>query len=180
MGSTRSMRGSLGAPRPSPRSIQTCVSTTSISRHPLYNPEGALETAKIRLPFADGSFDLICMISVLTHLERPEALHYAAETARLLAPGGRCFCTAFLMNPPAREALRQAERSVRFDPASAGPIYYAIPEAPLAAVAYDEDVLLELFLRHGLLRRTPAGYGWWSGRAGRSFQDICVFEKAPA
>lgn len=149
-------------------------------KHPLYNPQGALDTAKTRLPFPDASFDLICMISVLTHLERPEALHYAAETARLLAPGGRCFATAFLMNPPARAGLQQGERSLKFDPAGAGPLYFAIPGAPLAAVAYDEDVLVELFLRHGLRRRNPAGYGCWSGRAGRSFQDICIFEKAPA
>ena len=148
-------------------------------RHRLYNPDGALETAKTRLPFADGSFDLICMISVLTHLEKPEALHYAAETSRLLAPGGRCFATAFLMNPPARAALQSGERTLKFDPAGSGPLYYAIPSAPLAAVAYDEDVLLELFLRNGLRRRNPANYGWWSGRTGRSFQDICIFEKVP-
>ncbi len=147
-------------------------------RHPLYNPAGALDTATIRLPFEDGSFDLICLISVLTHLDRPEALHYASEVARLLAPGGRCFATAFLMNPPARAALKAGNGTLAFDPAGEGPFYYAIPDAPLAAVAYDEDVLLELFLRHGLRRRNPAGYGWWSGRAGRSFQDICVFEKA--
>src|ERR1700684_2352371 len=30
-------------------------------QHPLYNPHGALETAKTRLPFPDGSFDVICM-----------------------------------------------------------------------------------------------------------------------
>ena len=148
-------------------------------RHPLYNPNGALETAKTHLPFADGSFDLICMISVLTHLERPEALHYAAEVARLLAPGGRCFATAFLMNPPARAALQKGEQALKFDPTGNGPLHFAIPDAPLAAVAYDEDVLLELFIRHGLRRRNPAGYGWWSGRTGRSFQDICIFEKAP-
>lgn len=149
-------------------------------RHPLYNPNGAIETAKTTLPFADASFDLICMISVLTHLYRPEALHYAAETARLLAPGGRCFATAFLMNQPARAALQQGEALLKFNPAASGPIYFAIPDAPLAAVAFDEDVLLELFLRHGLRRRDPTSYGCWSGRAGSSFQDICIFEKAAA
>ena len=147
-------------------------------QHPLYNPGGELDTAKTRLPFPDGSFDLICMISVLTHLERPEVLHYAAEVSRLLAPGGRCFATAFLMNPPARVALQGGDRSLKFDPAGSGPLYFAIPDAPLAAVAYDEDVLLELFLRQGLRRRNPAGYGFWSGRTGKSFQDICIFEKA--
>lgn len=149
-------------------------------QHGLYNPGGKLETARTRLPFADESFDLICMISVLTHLDKREALHYAAETARLLASGGRCFATAFLMNRPARAALAEGKGALGFDPVGAGPLYYAVAETPLAAVAYDEDVLLELFLRHGLRRHNPAGYGTWSGRSGRSFQDICVFEKGAA
>lgn len=148
-------------------------------RHELYNPAGALDTATIRLPFADASFDIVCMISVLTHLEAAEALNYATETARLLAPGGRCFATAFLMNPPARAALQQGKGMLAFDGNESGPTYYAIKDAPLAAVAFDEDVLLELFLRHGLRRVRPAGYGSWSGRPGQSFQDICVFEKVP-
>lgn len=149
-------------------------------RHPLYNPNGTLETAKTRLPFADASFDLICMISVLTHLERPEALHYASETARLLAPGGRCFVTAFLYNPPARAALRDGKGALAFDPAEPGPLHFAHKDAPLAAVAYEEDVLLELFLRHRLQRRRPAHYGTWSGRPGQTFQDVCVFDGEPA
>ena len=146
-------------------------------RHALYNPEGALETAGTALPFADGAFDVISLISVLTHLEAAEALHYAAEVARLLAPGGQCFVTAFLMNGPARAALEAGEGRLAFDPAEAGPLWFADPAAPLAAVAFEEDVLLELFLRHGLRRRAPAQYGHWSGRNLASFQDICIFER---
>lgn len=147
-------------------------------KHALYNPTGALETKSTRLPFPNGAFDLICMISVLTHLETEDALHYASEVARLLAPGGRCFATAFLMNPPARAALLQGNGRIAFDGNEPGPLYFGIKDAPLAAVAFDEDVLLELFLRHGLRRRNPATYGSWSGRSSDSFQDICVFDKA--
>lgn len=147
-------------------------------RHPIYNPAGAVDTRSVRLPFEDGSFDLVCMISVLTHLEREDILRYASEMSRLLAPGGRCFATAFLMNPPARQALLDGKGAIGFAGDEAGPIHFGIKEAPLAAVAYDEDVLLELFFRHGLRRRNPAAYGSWSGRAGASFQDICIFDKA--
>ena len=145
--------------------------------HPLYNPHGALPTKGTPLPFADGSFDRVCLISVLTHLDLPEVLHYAGEVARLLAPGGCCLATAFQMNPPAREALAAGQGRLKFDPAADGPVYQADPDAPLAAVAFDEDAFLEKFLRHGLRRRNPAQYGCWSGRDLPSFQDICIFEK---
>ena len=146
-------------------------------RHPLYNLEGRLETAKTPLPFADESFDVVCMISVLTHLDLPEVLHYAAEAARLLAPGGRCFVTAFLMNAPARAALAAGGGRIAFDPAGEGPTHYSNLDAPLAGVAFDEDALLERFLRHDLRRIPPARYGCWSGRILPNFQDICVFER---
>ena len=81
------------------------------------------------------------------------------------------------MNPPAREALQAGLGRIGFNGHEPGPIYHANPEMPLAAVAFDEDVLLELFLRHGLQRRNPAQYGHWSGRETASFQDICVFER---
>ena len=146
-------------------------------QHDLYNPGGKQLTSSIELPYSDHGFDLICMISVLTHLEDSAILRYASEISRLLAPGGRCFATAFLMNEPARCALGKTGGLLGFNPTEKGPIYFAIADAPLAAVAYDEDHLLELFLRHGLRRRSPGFYGNWSGRPGDSFQDICIFEK---
>ena len=146
-------------------------------RHPLYNPQGDLETALTPLPFPDASFDLVTMISVTTYLGPDDVLHYARETARLLAPGGSCFATAFLMNQPARTALASGAGHLPFDPVGEGPLHYANPDAPLAAVGYDEDVLIELFLRNRLHRRAPAQYGNWSGRKSDHFQDICVFDK---
>jgi SAM-dependent methyltransferase len=144
--------------------------------HPLYNPGGTANPAAARLPFPDQSFDVICLVSVLTHLDTAALTNYAREVARLLAPGGRCFATAFLVNPPAREALRSGRGRLAFDPDAEGPEFYADPAAPLAAVAFDEDHLLERFLRFGQRRRRPAVYGCWSGRQSAVFQDICVFE----
>ena len=146
-------------------------------QHPIYNPQGQIPTAAIHLPFPDASFDFISVVSVFTHLSTPDVLAYANEIARLLAPGGRCFATAFLLNPPARQALRTGASRLSFDPAPEGPEIYADSSAPLAAVAFDEDHFLEKFLRVGLHRRREAAYGFWSGRASSVYQDVCVFER---
>jgi hypothetical protein len=84
------------------------------------------------------------------------------------------------VNTPSRAALREGKGPLAFNPYEPGPLYYAYKDTPLAAVAFDEDVLLELFLRQGLVRRNPAQYGSWSGRGGDTFQDIGVFDKGAA
>ena len=52
------------------------------------------------------------------------------KSSRLLAPGGRCFATAFLVNPPAREALRQGKGRLAFDPDPTGPQFHSDPAVP--------------------------------------------------
>jgi SAM-dependent methyltransferase len=146
-------------------------------RNDLYNPKGAGRCADVHLPFADRSFDFIFMTSVLTHLGAGEMRAYAAECARLLADGGRCFVTAFLMNDRARRDLATGQGRIGFDPAQPGPEFHGIPDAPMAAVAFDENFLLGTFRRAGLRRRRPAHYGHWTGRKSPVFQGICVFER---
>jgi SAM-dependent methyltransferase len=145
-------------------------------QHPLYNPAGSLSASNIRFPLPDHSFDFICLVSVVTHIDATVLLNYAREISRLLAPGGRCFTTAFLVNAPARDALRAGNGRLAFDPDAEGSEFYADPAAPMAAVGFDENFLLEKFLRFGKRRRRPAVYGCWSGRPSAVFQDICVFE----
>jgi 2-polyprenyl-3-methyl-5-hydroxy-6-metoxy-1,4-benzoquinol methylase len=43
------------------------------------------------LPFADESFDVVTMLAVLEHLDKPDEI--ALEIARVLAPGGRLVLT---------------------------------------------------------------------------------------
>jgi SAM-dependent methyltransferase len=147
------------------------------ARNELYNPQGAMEGAETRLPFDDRSFDFIVMTSVLTHLSAAEMTAYAAECGRLLADGGRCFVTAFLMNDHARRDLAAGRGRIGFKPDDAGPEFYGIPDVPMAAVAFEENFLLAAFRKAGLRRRRPAQYGHWTGRSSSVFQDICVFER---
>lgn len=145
--------------------------------HPLYNPTGALASDSLRLPFDDASFDFVALVSVLTHVDPPTLDHYAREVARVLAPGGRCFATAFLLNAPSRAGIAAGTARPAFPDSPGETLLYADPAAPLAAVAYDEDRLLAAFLAAGLRRRRQAVYGNWSGREGHVFQDISILER---
>lgn len=146
-------------------------------RNELYNPNGSGSAASVRFPFKDGSFDFIIMTSVLTHLGAAEMAAYAAECGRLLAANGRCFVTAFLMNDHARRDLAQGRGRIGFKHDDPGPEFQGVPDAPMAAVAFEENFLLAAFRRAGLRRRRPARYGSWTGRKSAVFQDICIFER---
>jgi SAM-dependent methyltransferase len=146
--------------------------------HPLYHPAGTQPAESMVLPFPDGSIDMVLLVSVLTHLELPAIARYGAEISRVLAPGGRCFATAFLLNAPARAGIAAGLARPPF-PDQPEAVLIAHPEVPLAAIAFDEDLLLGTLLGAGLQRRRPAAYGNWSGREGGvSFQDICILDRA--
>jgi SAM-dependent methyltransferase len=145
--------------------------------HPLYNPAGAMVPDSVVLPVPDQSADFVALVSVLTHLDEATVGRYAREIKRVLAPGGRCFATAFLLNRPSRAGIARGAARPAFPDVPEAKALHADPKAPLAAIAFDEDLLLARFLEAGLRRRRPAAYGTWSGREhGVSFQDICVFE----
>lgn len=146
--------------------------------HPLYNPAGTMRTEDVRLPFEDGSFDFIFLTSVVTHLTAPEVRAYAREIRRLMAPGARCFLTAFMLNTPARQGLIDGKSALSFDGTSSDREIYAYPDNPSAAVAFEEDYLLSLFWGADMRRTRPPVYGRWSGRntPGDSFQDINLLQ----
>ena len=67
-----------------------------------YHPGGQHSASEYRFPYDDASFDLVIATSVFTHLLEQEADHYLAETARVLAPGGRLFATFFVLDDDSR------------------------------------------------------------------------------
>ncbi|HEY8581937.1 MAG TPA: methyltransferase domain-containing protein [Capillimicrobium sp.] len=136
-------------------------------RNARYNPAGAQEAASFRFPYGDGSFDVVVMTSVLTHLLEPEAANYLAEARRVLRPGGRLLATFFLLDDASRAAIADGRAAIAFrDPA--GSVAIADPEVPEEAVAYAERWVRE----RAPLERVETGA--WRGSPGRSFQDIVV------
>jgi ubiquinone/menaquinone biosynthesis C-methylase UbiE len=61
-----------------------------------YNPSGSPLSGSFRLPFDDGSFNIIYLYSVFSHMMPDDVSVYFAEFTRLLRPEGKTFLTAFL------------------------------------------------------------------------------------
>jgi len=90
--------------------VRASVSATGVVRKKptRYNPGGGAIDAAFRLPAAPGSVDLAYLYSVFSHLPEAHLRVYLGELARVLAPGGRVFLTAFVeegvppvvVNPP--------------------------------------------------------------------------------
>ena len=64
-----------------------------------YNATGRVAELDTVFPAADGSIDLAFATSVFTHMRMGGMKRYLAETARVLAPGGRVAFTAFALEP---------------------------------------------------------------------------------
>jgi SAM-dependent methyltransferase len=138
-------------------------------RNPAYNPDGAVAAVDYRFPYDDGAFDLVIATSLFTHLLDDAADHYLGEAARVLAGGGRLLSTWYLIEDELRSTPPGGFRRV----AAGEPTAIRDPDVPEDAVAFDEAWLRERLSEHGLSLRTLAR-GSWSGREGRSLQDIVV------
>ncbi len=138
-----------------------------------YNPGGTIDPATLRFPYDDERFDIVVMVSVLTHVLPDTLEHYLREARRVLVPDGRLFTTAFLLDGSAREAVTAGSGALAF---AAVDERYAVvdPEVPEEAVAYDEEWFLDRVAQAGF-RKAGIRHGTWTPReSGRAFQDIIV------
>lgn len=145
-----------------------------------YNPDGVLSGRDLRFPIGDGSLDLVCMISVLTHVDLPTVENYIREAGRTLKPDtGRLVATAFLLDDEV-EALLATGRS-RFRMSSAhGPSRVENRDHPELAIAHPRAALLEMLDQSGFAHSSVFN-GHWSGREAvtpMDFQDLLVADRA--
>jgi hypothetical protein len=100
--------------------------------------------------------------------------NYLAEVTRMLKPGGRCFITYFLLTGDSLKSMSQNGSSIDFKGALPGCRVKDVDE-PEAAVAYEQDRILQLYDKNKLAISEPVHYGTWSGFSrGLSYQDIIV------
>ncbi|MEH6607771.1 MAG: class I SAM-dependent methyltransferase [Halioglobus sp.] len=111
-------------------------------RNPEYNPDGVFEASDYRFCFEDSTFDVVFLVSVVTHILPPDFEHYVSEIARMLRPGGRIAFTTFLMN-------EGVEFDGRLFSYGEGPWRSTNAEIPEICVGYHLDYLCEVLASNG-------------------------------
>jgi len=153
-----------------------------------YNPQGKIEATRFRFPFNDGSFDVVVLDSVFTHMVPAHLEHYLEEIIRVLKPGGRIFATYFLLTETSRQLMHNKNSTANFRH-DLGSYAVTSTKVPELAVAYDEHYVSELYARLGLATEHQPGFklhpGFWCGQesawsptSGTGLQDILVATKS--
>ncbi|MGH6859375.1 MAG: class I SAM-dependent methyltransferase [Phyllobacterium sp.] len=144
--------------------------------HNLYNPKGAIDGLELSLPYEDRQFDFIIMTSVVTHLPDEEVSAYLREVERLLAPGGRLFMTAFIVDKSAQDnASGKRDGRLGFQRYDGGPCWFVPELPPLAAVGFDDGFLDRALTGAGLVTTTKS-FGHWRGSPSDHYQDLFIAE----
>ena len=139
-----------------------------------YNPGGRFAASEYEFPYEDASFDFVLLTSVFTHLLPDEVENYLSEIRRVLAPGGRCFASFFLLNEDSLDSIRSGKSTIDFRH-DFGRYRTKDRETPEAAIAYPEDYVRSLYAERGLGIVEPIRYGAWPGRRDfLSYQDVVV------
>lgn len=125
-------------------------------------------------PFVDGSYDLVFLTSVFSHMRPGEIKAYLTEAARLLASGGKIYATFYLIDDEALASIREgvAAQNFQFDFGEFRSTEKAVPEQTIAVPL---DAIRAFYLDTGLLIDEPIQKGNWSGERGASsYQDVIV------
>jgi SAM-dependent methyltransferase len=139
-------------------------------KSPYYNPNGALEPAKMLLPVEDQSIDVVILYSVYTHL-LPETFHrMTSEIGRVLKSGGRCLASFLILDGQTDKAI------FSFNNKWSDECRVENKDNPEGAVGYTKDFIERLFSQNGLHMKT-SHQGTWTGKPGLTVQDQIVFVK---
>jgi len=146
----------------------------------MYNPNGAMTAAELRLPVDDRSIDRIFLFSVFTHMFEPDIRGYLAEFARVLKPSGLALATWFMIDEDNLKSVREfgsvMGEHIRFAHRISMSCWVSDIHHPLGAVGYSEPAIHDMVASAGL-RVINAVRGYWSRvypNIGQGGQDITV------
>ena len=144
-----------------------------------YNPDGKLDGGAYRFPFADGTFDLVLLKSVFTHMVPVDVHTYLREISRVLRRGGRAVITYFLLNDESRRFIDQG-RSVHalYLDYESDPLCRVVdPVVPESVTAHDEGRIRTYYGEVGC-SLVEIDFGNWCGRTSQlGHQDLVIAVK---
>jgi SAM-dependent methyltransferase len=144
----------------------------------VYNPTATVKACEYRFPFADNSFDAVLLGSVFTHTMVEDTWNYLSEIRRMLKPGGRCLISYFLLNEESERLMAEGKSKYAFVH-PLGRCKVVDPANPEAAIAYQEQDILDAYQDRSLEIEGGINYGSWCGRKDfLSFQDLVIATKA--
>jgi SAM-dependent methyltransferase len=136
-----------------------------------YNPNGNCKALDFKFPYKDGSFDVVVLSSVFSHMLPQDMANYFREIARVLKVGGRCWISYFLVDGEAQRFTIADNSKVHFIDMDG--YFIADPKIPENAVGYQEENLLEYYEENNLDVQYPIHYS-----AGN--QNLIVAKKKPS
>ncbi len=129
------------------------------ARNARYNPQGGVDPASLRFPYADEQFDVVCAFAVFMHMQLPEIAHYLEEIGRVLQRDGVAVATFRAISAGERPPRTRDREWV----AVGEGVYSIFPETPGRALAYD-DALVRATIEGAGLHVVQAVPGRWHGR----------------
>ena len=140
-----------------------------------YNKGGTVQASEFVFPYEDNSFDMVFLTSVFTHMFADGVENYLTQIARVLKPGGRCLITWFLINE-ASESADNPFYDFAFDIDDVSKT--TTPKNPEAAIAFDENLMRDLYDKVGL-DIGDIEYGTWARpKSEYQLQDMVIGVKA--
>ena len=128
------------------------------------------------------SIDLVTALSVWTHFNEDDALHYVREVGRVLRPGGRAIITLFLLDETFDRRIKESSKALgdlAFTVECCASGNWLTPEWTRVS----EDVIgmrpagLDMLLESSGLKLRDCFPGSWKQPSGVYFQDVTVLEK---
>jgi len=142
-----------------------------------YNPKGKYKASEYRFPYEDGTFDMVNLVSVFTHMMPDDVENYIKEIARVTKKGGKNIISYFILNDESLKLIESGKSTQNFK-YKYKDFRIVNPDNPEETISYPEEYIRHLYAKNNLKIIEPIRYGSWCGRENFIYyQDLIIAQK---